>query len=88
MREMANLDPWATLAAELATLRVHDADPERAERIRERCLARLAARRRSRAPRARARLLRSYSRLEPALAFGLGAFYLAAVVRQALALLR
>ncbi len=81
---MANQDLWTTLPSELATLRVHDADPERVERIRERCLARLTARQRSRQ---RSRLLRGYRRLEPALALGLGAFYLAAVVRQALALM-
>ncbi len=84
---MPNQDLWTTPPPELAILRVHDADPERVERIRERCVARLAARQRSR-QRARARLLSGYRRLEPALAFGLGAFYLAAAVRQALALMR
>lgn len=84
---MTNQDPRTMLDAALGELRAHDADPESVDRIRERCVARLAARRRSR-ERARARLLRGYDRLEPALVVGLGTFYLAAVVRQALALLR
>ncbi|MGE5127551.1 MAG: hypothetical protein ACM3PV_14765 [Betaproteobacteria bacterium] len=71
----------------LATLREHDADRERVERIRERCLAALASqRRRGEARVTRATPWRGW--LEPALAFGVGAVYLAAAVVRALAAYR
>jgi hypothetical protein len=68
-------------------LRVHDADPERAERIRARCLSVLEARRRREEGRAAQRGgWRGW--LEPALAVGLSALYLAEAVTRALALVR
>jgi len=65
-------------------LRVYDADPDRVERIRARCLARLEARRSG--GRAGARHASGWRRrLEPALAVGLGALYLADAIIRALA---
>jgi hypothetical protein len=74
-------------ATGLEALRAHDADPERVERIRGRCLAALAAGRRpGRTPRAPVPGWRGW--VEPALAVGLGALYLAGVVARALAAYR
>jgi hypothetical protein len=90
-------EQWNAFGAELEGLRSHDASPERVERIRARCLAALAARRRTTQARQVARPA-SRGWIEPAFAFGLGAFYLAAaigttlqlaeVIRRAHALLR
>jgi hypothetical protein len=68
----------------LASLRICDAGPEHVERLRARCLAELAARRRdeARAPGG----WRSWS--EPAVALGLAAIYLAVAIGNAVALLR
>jgi len=75
------------IEAALSALRAHDADRERVERIRKRCLAALASQRRpAEALAPRARSWRGW--LEPALAFGLGAVYLAAAVVRALAVYR
>jgi hypothetical protein len=68
-------------------LRVHDADPERVERIRARCVAVLERRRReAEGRRSRAAAPRGW--LEPALAVGLCALYLAEVFARALAAFR
>ena len=75
------------VAGALRTLRVHDASPERAERTRAQCLAVLQARRK--AEKARRRRPASWRTwLEPALALGLGALYLAEAVARALAAYR
>ena len=71
----------------LAELSVHDADPERVERIQARCLAALARRRRKAANRREAIALWR-NRLEVALAAGLSAFYLAGAVERTLEILR
>jgi hypothetical protein len=71
----------------LRALRVHDARPERVERIRARCAAALEARR----PRPEARPARTLGWrdwLEPAFALGLSALYLAEAVTRALAVYR
>jgi hypothetical protein len=65
-------------------LRVYDADPERVEQIRARCVALLEARR-SRGGARGARAPGWRGRLEPAVAVGLGALYLADAVIRALA---
>ena len=68
-------------------LRVHDADPERAEQIRARCVALLERRRRE----ADARGSRAWGPrgwLEPAVAVGLCVLYLAEAVGRALAAFR
>ena len=68
-------------------LRVHDADPDRVERIRARCVCVLRARQReAEARRQCSPAWRSW--LEPALATGLGALYLADAFARALALFR
>jgi hypothetical protein len=68
----------------LSALRVHDASPERVERIRARCVEVLVSRREK--GKARGRSLAGWtSWLEPALAFSLGALYLAEAVTRALA---
>jgi hypothetical protein len=68
-------------------LRVHDADPERVERIRARCLAVLERRRREvEAHRARVAPPRGW--LEPAIAVGLCVLYLAEAFTRALAVFR
>jgi hypothetical protein len=68
-------------------LPIHDADPQRVERIRLRCVAALAARRgREDARRARAEAWRAW--VETAAAAGLGALFLADAVVRSLALLR
>ena len=68
-------------------LRVHDADPERVERIRARCLSALAAQRR-RAAAGVPDAAGERGWLEPAVALGLGAIYLADAVARALAVFR
>ena len=68
----------------LSALRAHDASPERVERIRVRCLGVLVSRRGNEKPRGRS-LAGWTSWLEPALAFSLGALYLAEAVTRALA---
>lgn len=68
-------------------LRVHDADPERVERIRLRCVSVLERRRRE----AEARRSRGATRrgwLEPAIAVSLGVLYIADAWARALALFR
>jgi len=71
----------------LAALRVHDAAPERAARIRARCVAALAAGRlRSEARRSRNLGWRDW--LEPAFAFGLSALFLAEAVARSIAVYR
>jgi hypothetical protein len=68
-------------------LRVYDADPERVERIRARCVAILEARsREARARRSRPTGWRSW--LEPAIAVGLGVLYVADAFARALAFFR
>lgn len=92
---MTTWEPGYDVDTGLAALRVHDADPERVERIRARCLWILAAqRRKGETPRARhaawipGRPKRPAGWLEPALALGLGALYLAEAVTRALAVCR
>jgi len=71
----------------IASLQTCDADPLTVERIRARCLAALEAQRqKERAERSRLADWRRW--LEPAVAFGLSALYLAAAVASSLALLR
>ena len=68
-------------------LRVYDADPERVERIRGRCVSVLEARRPKPATRGSwASPWRSW--LEPAVAVGVGVLYLAEAVARALAVCR
>ena len=68
-------------------LRVHDADPERVERIRARCVAVLERRRREvEAHGSRAEAPRDW--LEPAVAVGLCGRYLAEAFARALAVFR
>lgn len=68
-------------------LRVHDADPERAERIRLRCVSVLQQRRReAQARRSRGPAWRTW--LEPAIAVSVGVLYLADAWARALALFR
>jgi hypothetical protein len=75
------------VAADLSALCVHDASPERVQRIRARCLAVLVAR--GRKETARGGSLAGWRTwLEPAIAIGLGALYLAEAVTRALAVYR
>ena len=68
-------------------LRVHDADPDRVERIRLRCVSALQKqRRKAEARRHRGLAWRSW--LEPALAAGVGALYVADAFARALAFFR
>ena len=84
---MTTWEPGDDVEAGLRALRVHDADPDRIERIRDRCVAALAVRRgRSGRPVAPARDWRTW--LEPAFALGLSALYLAEAVTRALAVYR
>jgi len=79
--------PWEALEFDVGALRTYDADPERVEMIRARCVAALRARRQ----RERVRRLRSaiwMAWLEPAIAFGLCALYLATAFTSSLALYR
>ena len=75
------------VAEALSALRVRDASPERVERIRAQCLSALASGRDKRESRA-SRLAGWRGWLEPALALGLGALYLAEAVVRALAVYR
>jgi hypothetical protein len=85
---MTTREPLDAYDAELDGLRVHDAPPARVEQIRGRCLATLAARRRklSQPPVSRPAWLGWLGWLEPAVALGLSAFYLAAAIGTALQL--
>jgi len=83
---MTRWEPEDEVAKDLSALRVHDASPERVERTRARCVAVLAARRREEARGGRAAPWRAW--LEPVLALGLGALYLAEAVTRALAVYR
>jgi hypothetical protein len=84
---MTTWEPGDAVEEGLAALRVHDAAPERVERIRGRCVAVLVARRGKEEARSRSRAgWRSW--LEPAFALGLGALYLAEAVTRALAVYR
>jgi hypothetical protein len=84
---MTTWEPGDAIETDLSALRVHDASPERVERIRGRCVALLVARRTAEEGRAR-HPLPWLAWLEPALALGLGALYLAEAVTRALALYR
>jgi hypothetical protein len=76
---MTRRGPLDAYDAELNSLRVHDARPERVEQIRARCLAVLAARRRRQAqPPVRRPAWAGW--LEPALAIGVSGLCLAAAV--------
>jgi hypothetical protein len=84
---MVMWEPDDKVEEALSALRVHDASPERIERVRTRCVAVLVSRRgKSEARRETLGGLRSW--LEPALALGLGALYLAEAVTRALAVYR
>lgn len=78
---------WDALESGLAGLRAHDADPERAERTRLRCVAALAAQRWKRERRL-GRVVGRRGWLEPALALTTSAIYLIVAIRQSLALWR
>ena len=85
MRLMSIEERWDEVEEGLRALRAHDASEARVERIRDRCLAALEARR----PRLRpARAVGWRDWLEPAFALGLGALYLAEAVTRALAVYR
>jgi hypothetical protein len=84
---MTRWEPDEEIEAGLHALRAHDAPGERAERIRERCVAVLEARRKAEAT-AEAPGPGWRAWLEPALAIGLGALYLAEAVSRALAVYR
>jgi len=75
------------LVTGLAGLRTCDADPQRVERIRVRCLAALEAQRRRERSR-RPRLADWPRRLELSAVLGLSALYLAVAITSSLALLR
>ncbi len=80
-------EDWNGAESELAGLRVHDASPERTERVRARCVGALAAK--AKWDRAGAQVFRRFVlRLEPAFALTLSALYLAAAIGQSIALLR
>ena len=84
---MATWEPGDAVDEGLAALRVHDASPERVERIRARCLGVLVARR-EKERLSRESLAGWRNWLEPAFALGLGALYLAEAVTRALAVYR
>ncbi len=84
---MTTWEPGDAVEEGLAALRVHDAAPERVERIRARCVEVLASHREKEESRRR-RLAGWRSWLEPAFALGLGALYLAEAVTRALAVYR
>jgi hypothetical protein len=67
-------------------LRVYDADPERVERIRARCVAALERRRESERRGSRGPAWRTW--LEPAVAVGVCMLYLADALGRALAVFR
>ncbi len=80
---MTTWEPGDAVDEGLAALRVHDASPERVERIRARCVAVLVARRGK--EEARGGSLAGWRGwLEPAFALGLGALYLAEAVSRIL----
>ncbi len=80
---MVRWEPGDAVDEGLSALRVHDASPERVEQVRARCLEVLASRRGKAEPR---RPLGGWtSWTEPALAFSLGALYLAEAIARALA---
>ena len=84
---MTTWEPDDAVDDDLSALRVHDASPERVARIRARCVAALAARRKAEEARAvHPAAWRAW--LEPALVLGLGALYLAEAVTRALATYR
>ena len=84
---MTSWEPTNAIDEDLTALRVHDTDPARVERIRARCVAVLAAR--LEVERARPQRTAPWRVwLEPALALGLGALYLAETVTRALAFYR
>jgi hypothetical protein len=84
---MRTREPEDEVAEDLSALRVHDASPGTVERTRARCVAVLAARRKAEQARAGSGATwRAW--LEPALALGLGALYLAEAVTRALAVYR
>ena len=84
---MTTWEPEDAVEEDLSALRVRDASPERVERTRARCVAVLAARRKAEeASAGRPEPWRAW--LEPALALGLGALYLAEAVTRALAVYR
>ena len=84
---MTTWEPGDVVDEGLSALRVHDASPERVERIRARCLGVLVARRER--ERLSGESLAGWRNwLEPAFALGLGALYLAEAVTRALAVYR
>ncbi len=81
------MDSWGALEGDLAGLRTYDADPQKVEQIRARCLRALEVqRRRERA--GRLRLAQWRNQLELAAACGLSCLYLAAAVATSLSFLR
>ena len=80
---MSIRDEYEQLDTDVAGLGVYDADPALVERIRSRCLTRLAARGRRSAAFGTGLLIR---RLESAVACGIGAVYFAAAFLGSLAL--
>jgi len=84
---MTTWEPEDRNEEDLSALRVHDASLDTVERIRARCVAVLAARRKTEEASA-GRAVRWRAWLEPALALGLGALYLAEAVTRALAVYR
>lgn len=83
---MTRWEPDEEIEEALRALRAHDAPRDRAERIRTACLSALSARRPRPAPSPGRSGWRGW--LEPAVAFGLGALYLAEAVSRALAAYR
>ena len=84
---MTSREPGDDVEEAVRALRVHDSSPDRTERIHARCIAVLDARRAAEEARAR-RGVPWRAWLEPALALGLGALYLAEAVTRALAAYR
>jgi len=82
---MADWESGGALGEAFSTLRVHDAPVETVERIRVRCRAELVGRQRADAS-APPPTWRTW--LEPVLALGLGALYLAEAVGRALEVYR
>jgi hypothetical protein len=81
---MPTWEPGDEVDEGLCALRAHDASPKRVERIRARCLAVLEVR--GRKEKARQDVVAGWRGwLEPALALGLSALYLAEAVTRALA---
>lgn len=87
MTRMTSWEPGDDVEEALRALRVHDASRARAERIHDRCVAVLAARRRAETrAKAPGRAWRAWT--EPAFALGLGALLLAEAFARALAVYR